>query len=92
MMTFNLGPTMKLHDFPDSRWPGDIKNSRYRNESGSRCRLFLTLVFAAIGAINIGADTGTISFLDPDMIGPVSVAVWLLTLIGAFVVSAGRPK
>jgi hypothetical protein len=57
----------------------------------SRYRIFMTVVFCCVVLVDYWADQSLSAHLSGDIIGPISVIIWALTLLGAFRVGpAGR--
>ena len=50
----------------------------------SRYRIFMTVVFCCVVLVDYWADRSLSAHLSGDIIGPISVIIWALTLLGAF--------
>ena len=46
-------------------------------------RVFTTVVFVCVVLINEWADRSVAPVIGPDVVGPISVIVWALTLVGS---------
>lgn len=46
-------------------------------------RVFTTIVFVCVALINAWADRSVAPVIAPDIVGPTSVIVWALTLVGS---------
>lgn len=46
-------------------------------------RVFTTIMFICVVLINVWADRSVAPVIGPDVVGPASVIVWALTLIGS---------
>jgi hypothetical protein len=47
-------------------------------------RIFMTVVFCCVVLVDYWADQSLSAHLSGDFIGPISVIIWALTLLGAF--------
>ncbi len=46
-------------------------------------RVFTAIMFVCVVLINVWADRSVVPVISPDVVGPTSVIVWALTLIGS---------
>ena len=59
-------------------------------QGGTQYRLFMTLVFCGIVAFNVSSNQDVSPTANNELVGLASVAVWILTLLGAFAVGPFR--
>lgn len=70
---------------------GDRKRFHNRRPTGgTQYRLFMTLVFCGIVAFNVSSNQDVSPTANNELVGLASVAVWILTLLGAFAVGPFR--
>ena len=47
-------------------------------------RVFTTIMFICVVLVNEWADRSVAPVIGPDVVGPTSVVLWALTLVGSF--------
>ena len=57
---------------------------RRRRPGVSSYRIFMTIVFLCVVLVDEWSDRSLSPIVSPDVVGPVSVIIWALTLLGSF--------
>jgi hypothetical protein len=55
-----------------------------RHPGVSSYRVFMTIVFICVVLVDEWSDRSLSAIVSPNVVGPVSVGVWALTLLGSF--------